>query len=387
MATAGQPPANTVDVPKEEKDLQVKNQEVDITSAANTGPKKYLNGWTRELETLFAEWADKASCYRWMHEKTGRMYQTRDQGFMFPIIILSTVGGAANFAMNSISNDATIQKYIQLGLGGLSIATGILTTIANRLGYASSSEAHRGASISWGKFGRLIVIELSLHPDERMEAFAFMKMFRIELDRLIEQSPSIPEAIINKFIYEFKEEIDLKKPDITGDLHHTKVFSDSGTRLKKMAEDAALTLNLKKGILKQLVLDELDAKVRSIVRQSIKNPSPTNTPQNLTIQVPRSGTSSGLNSSKEPISQGKIHKTEMVANISRATLPLVSSANASVNSRIKNPLLPTPELKAEVEAEVGVEVGVEVGADVALEIPNVASQDDAASGTNPESKK
>jgi hypothetical protein len=161
--------------------------------------KRFLNGWTKELEVLFADWGDRAACYRWMHEKTGRMYHTRDQGIMFPIIILSTVGGAANFAMNSISQDPAIQKYIQLGLGGLSMSTAILTTIANRLGYGSAAEAHRGASISWGKFNRLIVIELSLHPDERMDAFAFMKMFRVELDRLVEQSPSIPEQIINKF--------------------------------------------------------------------------------------------------------------------------------------------------------------------------------------------
>jgi len=237
-----------------------------------------FNGWTKELEVLFAEWADKAACYRWMHDKTGRMYQARDQGFMFPIIILSTVGGAANFAMNSISQDPTIQKYIQLGLGGLSIATGILTTIANRLGYASSSEAHRGASISWGKFNRLIVIELSLHPDERMEAFAFMKMFRIELDRLIEQSPTIPEAVINNFIYEFKETLDVKKPDITGDLEHTRIFSDSNTRLKQLAQDAAMTLNLKKGILKQLVLDDLDAKIRKVVASANRgSPAATTT--------------------------------------------------------------------------------------------------------------
>jgi hypothetical protein len=178
--------------------------------------------------------------------------------------------------MNSISQDPTIQKYIQLGLGGLSIATGILTTIANRLGYASASEAHRGASISWGKFNRLIVIELSLHPDERMEAFAFMKMFRIELDRLIEQSPTIPEAVINNFIYEFKETLDVKKPDITGDLEHTRVFSDSNTRLKQLAQDAAMTLNLKKGILKQLVLDDLDAKIRKVVASANRG-SPTTT--------------------------------------------------------------------------------------------------------------
>jgi len=278
----------------------------DAFNKAHDGKIRPFNGWTKELEVLFAEWADKAACYRWMHDKTGRMYQARDQGFMFPIIILSTVGGAANFAMTSISQDPTIQKYIQLGLGGLSIATGILTTIANRLGYASSSEAHRGASISWGKFNRLIVIEMSLHPDERMEAFAFMKMFRIELDRLIEQSPTIPEAVINSFIYEFKETLDVKKPDITGDLEHTRVFSDSNTRLKQLAQDAAMTLNLKKGILKQLVLDDLDAKIRKVVA-SVNRGSPattaTGTPSfsiNVRSQSPTMASQMVQNPSKAP---------------------------------------------------------------------------------------
>jgi len=236
--------------------------------------KRFNNGWTKELEVLFADWGDRASCYRWMHDRTGRVYHSSDQSLAFPVIVLSTIGGAANFAMDSISQDPVIKRYVSLGLGGLSILTGIISTIANRLAYASSAEAHRVAAVSWGKFNRLIVIEMSLHPDERMEAFAFMKMFRIELDRLIEQSPPIPESIIDKFIYEFKEFTDIKKPDITGDLEHTRVFSDSNSRLKKIAEDAAMTLAQKKGIMKQLVLDDLDGKVRKIIEDALhKRPS------------------------------------------------------------------------------------------------------------------
>ena len=132
-----------------------------------------------------------------------------------------------------------------------------------------------------------------------------------------------------------------------------------------MAEDATLTLNLKKGILKQLVLDDLDSKVRSIVRQTIKNPTTSGTPQNLVIQVPRSVTPSGFNTSKQPISQVQGHATDIVSNISKASLPLVSSANA----RVKNPLAPGASSKAE--------------ADTALEIPHITSQDGAISGTKP----
>jgi hypothetical protein len=232
--------------------------------------KKFHNGWTKELENLFADWADKAACYRWMHERTERIFRGKDQSLMFPIIILSTVTGAANFALDSVIEDPEYKKYAQLGLGGLSILTGILTTIANRLGYASGSEAHKLAAVSWGKFNRFIVIELALHPDERMESFSFMKMFRTELDRLIEQSPSIPEAVISSFIHEFKNYKDVKKPEIAGELEHTRIFKASDERLKRIAQEAALTLAQKKGVLKQLVLDDLDTKVRRLAEDSAR---------------------------------------------------------------------------------------------------------------------
>jgi len=304
----------------------------DPLATTASGPKKFHNGWTRELENLFAEWADKASCYRWMHEKTGRMYHTSDQSLSFPVIILSTVTGAANFAMNSISNDPSIKTYVQLGLGGLSILTGIISTIANRLAYASSAEAHRGAAISWGKFNRLIVIELSLHPDERMESVAFMKMFRIELDRLIEQSPSIPESIIESFIYEFKEFTDIKKPDITGDLEHTRVFSDNNTRLKRIAEDAAMTLAQKKGVLKQLVLDDLDGKIRKVVQEvALKglgaNPLATKTPASptpLKINIPTpSPTLSAVASTVIPTNTFVRNPDSVVIDVDRPLVHLV----------------------------------------------------------------
>jgi hypothetical protein len=290
-------------------------------------PKRFLNGWTKELEVLFAEWADKAACYRWMHDRTGRQCHTSDQRLIFPVIILSTVTGAANFAMSSISQDKTTQNYVQLGLGGISIFTGILTTIANRLGYASAAEAHRGAAVQWGKFNRLIIIELSLHPDERMEAFAFLKMFRIELDRLIEQSPPIPDNIIQRFIYEFKEMTDIKKPDITGDLEHTKVFSDSNTRLKKIAEEAALTLAHKKGILKQLVLDDLDMKVRRIVNDAINGPiTPSDTSRSAT---PKNTT----HASFTVISPNKA-AVNLISTVATNTIPGMTAINPT------NPLAP-----------------------------------------------
>jgi hypothetical protein len=242
-----------------------------VTSKPAVGPpskKKFHNGWTREIEKLMAEWADKAICYRWMHEKTERIYHRKDMSFMFPVIILSTVTGAANFAMDSVLTDPDHKKYAQLGLGGLSIMTGIISTIANRLGYASGSEAHKGAALLWGKFQRLIAIELSLHPDERSDCMHFLKMCRSELDRLIEQTPTIPDSVIEACKKEFAQYPKVRKPEIVGDIDTTNIFVDTNGRLKELAREAAITLAQKKGVLKQIVLDDLEPRISRVIELS-----------------------------------------------------------------------------------------------------------------------
>lgn len=215
-----------------------------------------------------AKWADIAICYRWMHDRTERQFKTKDMSFMFPVIILSTITGAANFAMDSVLENPEHKKYAQLGLGGLSIATGIISTIANRLGYASGSEAHKGAAVLWGKFQRLITIELSLHPNERTDCMTFLKICRTELDRLIEQSPSIPDNIIAACRTEFKQFPNVKKPEIVGDIDTTHIFVDTNSRLKELARDAALMIQAKKGTLKQIVLDDLEPRIQRVIEGS-----------------------------------------------------------------------------------------------------------------------
>jgi hypothetical protein len=286
-----------------------------------------------------------------MHEKTGRIYHSNDQSFAFPVIVLSTIAGAANFAMGSVTQDPAIKNYIQLGLGGLSILTGIISTIGNRLAYASSSEAHRGASISWGKFNRLLVIELSLHPDERMEAFAFLKMFRIELDRLIEQSPSIPENVINMFIYEFKEYVDVKKPDITGDIEHTRVFSDNNSRLKRIAEETALTLNHKKGILKQLVLDDLESKIRKISSTVARRIYETGG-----VESPMSPVSQPI--AVKPQKSSRFEKPPVIVSIAREITPqvpvddfVIDFTGSGSSKPFSSPLTPVSSPPNELENE------------------------------------
>ena len=189
--------------------------------------------------------------------------------FTIPVIILSTITGSASLSLDSFfpnsdpSTNLELKKYVQSGIGGVSILAGIITTVGNFLRYAQGCEAHHLAAVSWGKFNRLICIEMRLHPNERMDNYNFLKMFRVELDRLIEQSPPIPDIVIQEFKKVFQSSEDVRKPEIVGILEHTKVYKDSGARLKRIAAEAAITLHHKKNVLKNMIIEDLDRKFRN----------------------------------------------------------------------------------------------------------------------------
>lgn len=217
-----------------------------------------------------AGWADIAACYRWMHDKCEKKMARSNMWITVPVIILSTLTGSANFMLQSVvGDDRDIQKYAQIGIGGVSIFTGILTTLGNFFRYAQSSEANRVAGVAWGKFQRQIAVELALHPRERIDCMDFLKICRAELDRLIEQSPPIPDIVIKDFEREFKDLPKLKKPDIAHGVDHTTIFKDTETRLKQLTVEAALMLQQKKKVLHTAMLPEVDKRMEQKLDKAV----------------------------------------------------------------------------------------------------------------------
>jgi hypothetical protein len=232
--------------------------------------KRPNNGWTREQEELMAGWSDIATCYRWMHDRCEKQMNSSNMWITVPVIILSTLTGSASFVMNSLVGDnPNGQKYAQIGIGGVSIFTGILTTLGNFFRYAQNSESNRVASIAWGKFQRQIAVELALSPMERLDCSDFLNIARAELDRLIEQSPPIPDKIILEFEKEFEAIPALKRPDIAHGVEHTHIFRNTDTRLKQLAVDAVVYMKQKRKIWNESLAPDIDAKVKGEVSKVV----------------------------------------------------------------------------------------------------------------------
>ncbi len=263
---------------KESKGGNVEETVIGIND--NNNDPKEVYEWSYEHDELLANWSDKAKCYTLMHDSTQRKFSSINMKLGIPVIVLSTVSGTANFGISTIFPAGF--NYGNAVIGTLSLITGVISTISNFLGYAQSEEAHRIASIQWAKFQRTIETELSLNPRERKNPTEFIKYCKAELDRLMEQSPIIPQDIIAKFIRTFEKINNVSMPDICNRLDKTNIYIPRSFGNSKAGVEDQINL-----LLSAKTNSDNDNKTEKKIMNSIKNKlkSFTNSPNinNLNI--------------------------------------------------------------------------------------------------------
>ena len=213
----------------------------------NNSSKKVVS-WHPQQEKILKNWSEIGSSYRYLHDKSFNKYERCNMCFSLPVIILSTLTGVANFAQSSFPVDS--RPTVSVIVGSLNIIAGLITTIAQFLKVAEKMEGHRAASVAYSKFSRNISVELSLPVKERLvHGTEFLSNQRAELDRLIEQSPNIPEDIVKRFDKTFikrdasgntvDDDSTFYKPEIL-EIRPVKIYEK--TREEKEEEDKAKKL-------------------------------------------------------------------------------------------------------------------------------------------------
>jgi hypothetical protein len=211
----------------------------------------HIIDWSTQHEKILIDWADKATCYKWLHEKTTREFAKKNRWFTIPVIIMSTVTGTANFAQNNIP--AEYLTAATMAIGAVNLLAGILTTIQQFLKISELNESHRVSSISWGKLNRNIKIELAKSPAERTPVTPFIKACKEEFDRLIETSQGIPNHIVALFKETF-----------------------SGGEIKYDAHGAIRPLTSKQRLFDELTKPEICDSLESVSKIVYKAPSVVN---------------------------------------------------------------------------------------------------------------
>ena len=192
--------------------------------------------WNDSLETLVAEEAEKCGGLSWLHSECERYFSIHTNWIALPVIILSTVNGFLSGSSQTIFSNPQTSS---IGLGVVSLFTGVLSTIGSYFSWAKRTEAHRISAIQYQKIAKFLAIELSLPKSERVAAKDILKITREQIERLMEISPAVPELIITRYKNRFKNTNNIAQPEIIEGFKkvHINKFVESAPELDKIRVD------------------------------------------------------------------------------------------------------------------------------------------------------
>jgi len=263
--------------------------------------------WKEEEEQMLKQWADKAQCYQWMHNRSREIYQSKNAWYTIPVIIISTIAGTANFAQDRFADD--IKEYVVISIGTLSIIAGIITTIYQFLKISEINEGHRTALLSWGKFHRNIESELRRHPLDRSGASEMIKFSKEEYNRLVEISPYIPKKVLGEFNNKFKKNDSLTKPEIGNVINSMDIYEMDLEERQKMIDELNDTIISKNNALlkkEQKIETHIDKFKKSFYSLNNRNPTKDEIDKHMIFLNEDNYTSDGDSENSNDLENGQV---------------------------------------------------------------------------------
>lgn len=175
--------------------------------------------YTDNEKKLLESWKERAGGWRWLHYNAMHHYKNINSRYVYSSIVLSTLAGAGGFSTAGTSDTSKttmgrVQFYMGYIIGATNVVIGLINSFQRFGKAAEKTELHASAAMQYSMLYRLIETELNLSEEHRRNDLVMT--VRQEMDRLLSQSPSIPQKIIDEFNNTFP---DLEnKPDICNGL-------------------------------------------------------------------------------------------------------------------------------------------------------------------------
>ena len=181
--------------------------------------RKYIaSTWNINEEKILQTWAEKASGWAWLHDKSERYYRRQSDRLIYPSIILNTISGGIGFV-----NSTTTKEYLPYIIACMNILSATLSSFQKFFRSIENAEAHSRYFSIFSSFTRKISLELTLNPADRKDCVLFCKMCRDEYDKAVAESPPVPDSVVEHFKREFSNETN--KPEIANGLFHFTNYS------------------------------------------------------------------------------------------------------------------------------------------------------------------
>jgi hypothetical protein len=179
--------------------------------------------WDDAIENILSELGDEAQINAYLHKKAQEHFTIKNIKFQLPIIVLSALSGTGNFIS---ANFPAYSEYIILGVGGVSIFTSIISSVAQFLQVSQLSENHRMSYLSWEKFHSTIKFQLNKRRIARDNIKDFIGLIIPEYQRLKEISADIPKHILESIKNNKKKLKNMQVPYMLNGFHPVKPYRE-----------------------------------------------------------------------------------------------------------------------------------------------------------------
>ena len=179
--------------------------------------------WDDAIEKILSELGDEAQINAYLHKKAQEHFTIKNIKFQLPIIVLSALSGTGNFIS---ANFPEYSEYIILGVGGVSIFTSIISSVAQFLQVSQLSENHRMSYLSWEKFHSTIKFQLNKRRIARDNIKDFIGLIIPEYQRLKEISADIPKHILESIKNNKTKLKDMQIPYMLNGFHPVKPYQE-----------------------------------------------------------------------------------------------------------------------------------------------------------------
>jgi len=176
--------------------------------------------WNDSLEDMIGAEGEKCGGLAWLYTESERYYSKMNTYIALPVIVLSTVTGFLSGSSQILFRDPAISS---IGIGGVSLFTGVLSTIGSYFAWAKKTEACRISALQYRKLQKFIITEMTLPKVERIRARDMLKMIRETVERLLETSPAVPEHIIKIYNSQFKSTAEISHPEMTQGIEKVRI--------------------------------------------------------------------------------------------------------------------------------------------------------------------
>ena len=165
--------------------------------------------WSPAIEQLIKKIGEQSLCYNILHRRSQSYYSYYNHFIAIPVIVLSSLTGAATFALSGKEGELP-----SILLGSLSILTGFIQTLGSYYRFAQLSENHRIVGLQYNKMYQTISTQLALAREIRDPAAKILDHLKETIERLQEVAPEIPQYVINAFKRDYKNYTDTSRPNI-----------------------------------------------------------------------------------------------------------------------------------------------------------------------------